>query len=186
MSDLTGAAAQAIEQPHSDVITILLEQHRRIRELFTHVKRAEGRRKQQTFDQLRILRAVHETAEEMVLRPVSCQDAGAAVADARNQEEKRGHQDAQRLGGGECPARSSTACLPNSSEWSWITPSARSKKNSRLCASGNPSPRWSNGRGAASRGKTAPTHPHPSTAGSPIAQWTVGRGPPRSTGPGTR
>jgi len=22
--------------------------------------------------------------------------------------------------------------------------------------------------------KTAPTHPHPSTAGSPIAQWTVG------------
>ena len=40
MSDLTGAAAQAIEQPHGDVITILLEQHRRIRELFAHVKRA--------------------------------------------------------------------------------------------------------------------------------------------------
>lgn len=38
---------------------------------------------------------------EMVLRPVSCQDAGAAVADARNQEEKGGHQDAQRPGGGE-------------------------------------------------------------------------------------
>jgi hypothetical protein len=34
----------AIEQPHGDVITILLEQHRRIRELFTHVKRAEDRR----------------------------------------------------------------------------------------------------------------------------------------------
>ena len=43
MSDLTGAAAQAIEQPHGDVITILLGQHRRIRELFTHVKRAEGK-----------------------------------------------------------------------------------------------------------------------------------------------
>ena len=101
MSDLTGAAAQAIEQPHSDVINILLEQHRLIRELFKHVKRAEGRRKQQTFDELRILLAVHETAGEMVLRPVSCQDAGAAVADARNQEEKRGLQDAQRPGGGE-------------------------------------------------------------------------------------
>jgi Hemerythrin HHE cation binding domain len=88
MSDLTEASAQAIEQPHGDVITILLEQHQRIRELFTDVKRAEGSRKQQAFDELRILLAVHETAEEMVLRPVSCQDAGAAVAGARNQEER--------------------------------------------------------------------------------------------------
>jgi predicted Zn-ribbon and HTH transcriptional regulator len=88
MSDLTGAA-QAIEQPHGDVITILLEQHWRIRELFTHVKRAEGRRKQQAFDELRILLAVHEAAEEMVLRPVSCQDAGAAVADARTRRKGR-------------------------------------------------------------------------------------------------
>jgi hypothetical protein len=41
------------------------------------VKHAEGRRKQQAFDELRILLAAHETAEEMVLRPVSCLDAGA-------------------------------------------------------------------------------------------------------------
>lgn len=38
MSDLTGAAGQAGGQPHGDVITILLEQHRRIRELFPKVK----------------------------------------------------------------------------------------------------------------------------------------------------
>lgn len=88
MSDLSGAAAQAIAQPHDDVIAILLEQHRRIRELLTHVKGTGGKRKQQAFDELRVLLAAHETAEEMVLRPVSCMDAGAAVADARNQEQR--------------------------------------------------------------------------------------------------
>ena len=67
----------AIEQPHGDVITILLEQHRRIRELFTHVKRADGRRKQHAFDELRILLSVHETAEEMVLRKHHPERAGS-------------------------------------------------------------------------------------------------------------
>lgn len=88
MSDLTGAAAQAVDQPQGDVIAILLEQHQRIRELFTDVKGA-GEHKQQAFDELRALLAAHETAEEMVLRPVSSKDTGAAIAEARNQEENQ-------------------------------------------------------------------------------------------------
>jgi predicted Zn-ribbon and HTH transcriptional regulator len=144
MSDLPGAAARAIEQPHGDVIAILLEQHRRIRELFTHVKRAEGRRKQQAFDELRVLLAAHETAEEMVLRPVSCHDAGAAVAGARNREEREATRMLSVLEAMDVSSAESQPTLA--------------------------------GMGAVLRAveKIAPTHPHPSTAGSPIAQWTVG------------
>jgi hypothetical protein len=53
MSDLTGAAKRAVDQLQGDMIAILLEQHQRIRELFAHVKGAEGERKQRAFDELR-------------------------------------------------------------------------------------------------------------------------------------
>src|SRR4051794_41915026 len=79
--------AQAASLPEGDVIRILLEQHARIRELFADVSSAEGEHKAQAFDELRALLAVHETAEEMVLRPGSQKGGGESVADARNHEE---------------------------------------------------------------------------------------------------
>jgi hemerythrin superfamily protein len=175
MSDLTEASAQAIEQPHGDVITILLEQHQRIRELFTDVKRAEGSRKQQAFDELRILLAVHETAEEMVLRPVSCQDAGAAVAGARNQEEREATRmlavlEAMGVSSGEFDrmfAEFEQAVLDHAErEEQQEFPPVRARESQSTLV----------GMGAVLRAAemTAPTHPHPSTAGSPIAQWTMG------------
>src|SRR3954451_14418845 len=97
MSDLAGAAARAVDQPQGDMIAILLEQHQRIRELFAHVKGASGEHKQQAFDELRALLAVHETAEEMVLRPVTNDAAGKAVADARNQEEPHANEVRKKL-----------------------------------------------------------------------------------------
>lgn len=175
MSDLTGAAAQAIEQPHGDVIAILLEQHRRIRELFTHVKRAEGGRKQQAFDELRVLLAAHETAEEMVLRPVSWHDAGAAVAGARNREEREATWMLTAL---EAVNASSAEFDRMFTEFEQVVldhaereeqeefPPVRARESQSTLV----------GMGAVLRAaeKAAPTHPHPSTAGSPIAQWTVG------------
>ena len=175
MSDLTGAAAQAIEQPHGDVIIILLEQHRRIRELFAHVKRAGGRRKQQAFDELRILLAAHETAEEMVLRPVSCLDAGAAVADARNQEEREATRmlsvlEAVNVFSAEFDrmfTEFEQAILDHAErEEQEEFPPVRARNSQSTLV----------GMGAVLRAAemTGPTHPHPSTAGSPIAQWVVG------------
>jgi hemerythrin superfamily protein len=175
MSDLTGPAAQAIEQPHGDVITILLEQHRRIRVLFTHVKHAEGGRKQQVFDELRILLVAHEVAEEMVLRPVSCQDAGAAVADARNQEEREATRMLTVL---EAMGVSDAEFDRMFTEFEQVVldhaereeqeefPPVRARESLSTLV----------GMGTVLRAaeKTAPTHPHPSTAGSPIAQWMVG------------
>ncbi|QIZ39755.1 hypothetical protein FDZ84_24330 [Saccharopolyspora sp. ASAGF58] len=75
-----------------DVVRVLLEQHARIRGLFAEVKNAQGEQKRNRFDELRALLAVHETAEELVLRPIAKKTAGDAEAEARNYEEEEANQ----------------------------------------------------------------------------------------------
>ncbi|SFC33482.1 Hemerythrin HHE cation binding domain-containing protein [Nocardioides terrae] len=87
MGDAAEDRAKAAELPEGDVIAVLLEQHAQIKDLFAEVKRANGPDKKEKFDALRALLAVHETAEELVLRPVSAELAGQDVVDARNREE---------------------------------------------------------------------------------------------------
>src|SRR3954454_22622310 len=77
---------KAQELPEGDIIRVLLLQHARIRNLFKEVQAETGEHKKQAFDELRALLAVHETAEEMVLRPAT-NDTAKDVADARNHEE---------------------------------------------------------------------------------------------------
>lgn len=175
---MNGAAedrARAAALPEGDVIRILLEQHARIRELFAHVKSAEGEHKQQTFDELRALLAVHETAEEMVLRPVSRETAGEAVAEARNGEEKEANkvlkeledidvssgQFDQQLGALE-KAVSHHAEKEESEEFSSVLSDCDEQKRASM------------GKKLRTAESIAPTHSHPAVAGSTTAQWTVG------------
>jgi hemerythrin HHE cation binding domain-containing protein len=175
MSDLTGAAKRAVDQPQGDMIAILLEQHQRIRELFAHVKGASGEHKQQAFDELRALLAVHETAEEMVLRPISSKDAGAAVADARNEEEREATRtltvlemmDVSSAEFDQMFAEFEQAVLDHAShEEQDEFPLVRAREDQDTLVA--------MGRTLRAVEKVAPTHPHPSTAGSPVAQWAVG------------
>ena len=175
MSDLAGAAARAVDQPQGDMIAILLEQHQRIRELFAHVKRASGEHKQQAFDELRALLAVHETAEEMVLRPISSKDAGAEVADARNEEEREATRtltvlemmDVSSAEFDQMFAEFEQAVLDHAShEEQDEFPLVRARENQDTL--------MAMGRTLRAVERVAPTHPHPSTAGSPAAQWAVG------------
>jgi hemerythrin superfamily protein len=175
MSDLAGAAKRAVDQPQGDMIAILLEQHQRIRELFAHVREASGEHRQQAFDELRALLAVHETAEEMVLRPISSKDAGAEVADARNEEEREATRTLTVL---EMTDVSSAefdrmfvefeqAVLDHASheeEDEFPLVRAREDRDTLMAM----------GRTLRAVERIAPTHPHPSTAGSPVAQWAVG------------
>jgi hemerythrin HHE cation binding domain-containing protein len=175
MSDLTGAAARAVDQPQGDMIEILLAQHQRIRELFAQVKEAEGERRQRAFDELRALLAVHETAEEMVLRPISSKDAGAEVADARNEEEREAARtltvlemmDVSSAEFDEKFAGFERAVLDHARhEEKDEFPLVRAREDQdKLLAMG---------RTLRAVERVAPTHPHPSTAGSPVAQWVVG------------
>jgi hemerythrin superfamily protein len=175
MSDLKGSAAEAIDRPDGNVIDILLDQHSRIRELFTHVKGAEGEHKQQAFGELRALLAAHETGEEMVLRPVSEDDAGREVAEARNEEEVKANRmladlekmDTSSVEFDRAFANFELAVLDHAEhEEREEFPAVREREDQDKLVS--------MGKRLKAAEKIAPTHPHPSTAGSTAAQWTVG------------
>lgn len=73
--------------PEGDVIRLLVVQHLHVRECLDRLVAASGAARTAAFDELRVLLAMHETAEEIVLRPVSRDVHGNDVADARNAEE---------------------------------------------------------------------------------------------------
>ncbi|HVT64012.1 MAG TPA: hemerythrin domain-containing protein [Mycobacteriales bacterium] len=77
-----------------DAIDFLLEQHRQVEGLIDQIKTAPAESRGDLFDQLREMLAVHETAEELVLRPVTkaTGDEGKQVADARIAEENKAKQ----------------------------------------------------------------------------------------------
>lgn len=70
-------------------INFLLGQHQKVSQLIEAVRDGTGQARQDYFDQLRELLAVHETAEELILRPITRTEVpgGDMVADARMAEE---------------------------------------------------------------------------------------------------
>jgi hemerythrin superfamily protein len=82
------------EQPiktHDDVVGFLHGQHNEIRRLFAEtVDAADTQSREKVFYELRRLLAVHETAEELVVRPMTRRKVafGEGIADARLEEEK--------------------------------------------------------------------------------------------------
>lgn len=167
--------AWAAELPQGDVIRVLLEQHARIHELFADVKSSTGEHKQQAFDELRALLAMHETAEEMVLRPVSQDMAGASVADARNHEEQEANKVLARLEDMDCASAEFDA-LFGTFEAAVEQHAAKEEHEEFpvVLAHSDEAKRQRMGSQVKAAEAIAPTHPHPSTAGSPAAQWTVG------------
>jgi hemerythrin superfamily protein len=76
-------------QTRGDVVAQLLEQHEQIRAAIDAVAATKtAKSRQDAFDVLRELLARHETAEEMIVRPLTRSvDNGETVADARMEEE---------------------------------------------------------------------------------------------------
>jgi hemerythrin superfamily protein len=74
-----------------DVVDLLLVQHARIEELFTLAAGTQGDAKRAAFDDLVRMLAVHETAEEEVVHPLSrgLVDGGDAMVDDRLAEERQ-------------------------------------------------------------------------------------------------
>ncbi len=159
-----------------DVVRILLDQHLRVGELFARVASTSGEEKQQLFNELRRLLAVHEVAEEMIVRPVTRVAAGGGpVASARNAEERNA---ARRLSELEKLDISSMAFakafatfqkdvleharLEEAEEFPLVV-STRSKFQ-----------RMALGTALQATELVAPTHPHPAAAGSTVAQYVLG------------
>src|SRR5580765_6629128 len=96
MGDAQEDVSKAMELPEGDVIRILLTQHARIRKLFDEIEGAAGAERLNAFRSLCSLLAAHETAEQVVLRPVSRQFS-PHVADERTHEEEEATEVLSRL-----------------------------------------------------------------------------------------
>jgi hypothetical protein len=175
MGDTAEDRKQAAELPEGDVVRVLLEQHARIRELFADVKTAEGEHKQHAFDELRALLAVHETAEEMVLRPVTAKTAGQSVVDARNQEEAEANEVLKKLEKLDVDSPDFDQMLDDfESAVDDHAEAEESEEFPTVLADCDEEKRRTMGTHLRAAESIAPTHPHPSTAGSTVAQYTVG------------
>jgi hemerythrin superfamily protein len=167
--------AKAAQLPEGDVIRILLEQHARIRELFADVTTAEGDHKSQAFDELRALLAVHETAEEMVLRPVTEKAGAESVAKARNQEEAEANEVLKELEKMDVASADFDAKLASfEKSVDEHAEKEESEEFPTILSSCDEEERATMGKRLKRAESLAPTHPHPSTAGSPMAQKTLG------------
>ncbi|MFC7303296.1 hemerythrin domain-containing protein [Streptomyces monticola] len=76
---------------NQDVVTLLKEQHTRIRTLMDEVASTRGEERRHLFQDLVRLLAVHETAEEEVVHPFARKnvEGGEAVVDDRVSEEEK-------------------------------------------------------------------------------------------------
>src|SRR6185312_830320 len=79
------------ENTHGDVVAQLLEQHEQVRAAIDGVaKTTTAESRQEAFDRLRELLARHETAEEMIIRPLTRRAVGGEdIADDRMAEENQ-------------------------------------------------------------------------------------------------
>jgi hemerythrin superfamily protein len=176
MANASGSGPQAAQLPEGDVVRILLDQHARIRDLFGQVRQATGRRKQDVFDELRRLLAVHEAAEEMIVRPLTRSAAGGnRIASARNHEE---HMAAHLLADLKKLALTSTAFSDALAEFEAKVLGHAEQEEAEefplIAKSRSEQQRAWLGRGLRLAEAMAPTHPHPTAAGSTAAQYVLG------------
>ncbi|WP_435771441.1 hemerythrin domain-containing protein [Nocardioides sp. SYSU DS0651] len=163
------------ELPEGDVVRILLEQHVRIRELFTEVKAAAGDRKQQLFDELRALLAVHETAEELVVRPMTTASGAQEVADARNAEEADANTALKTLEETDVSDRDFDVLLAAfEDDVLHHAEAEEAEEFPVLLDAFNEEARRLMGLQVRAAEKVAPTHPHPTAAGSTARQLVMG------------
>lgn len=175
MSNAARERAEAAKLPQDDIIALLLTQHARMRELFPEVHLSLGDEKRAKFAELRSLLAVHEAAEEMILRPVAKREAGEREAASRNEEEEEAGRilaELERMDpdGSQFEAKlmefekavGDHADHEEQEEFPAVldgcTPEQRQKMGKRLLLAE----------------RAAPTHAHPAAAGSSAAQWAVG------------
>jgi hemerythrin superfamily protein len=149
--------------PETDAVGLLLRQHEEIRRLFRAVEKSSGAQREEAFERLRRLLAVHETAEEQVVHPLIRRSVpyGEQIVDARLAEERQGKRmlrDLERMGTSDPSftpmfARFSAAVLEHAErEEREEFPALRRRGQAEL-------------RGLAAAIKAAeamaPTHPHP-------------------------
>lgn len=175
MGDSAEDRAKAAKLPEGDVIRVLLEQHAQVRDLFKTVTASSGDEKKANFDRLRALLAVHETAEEMVLRPVTARVVSQHVADARNKEEAEANEvlaELEKLDVDDAGFDARFASFEKSVDEH--ADAEEHEEFEQVIAACDAEERLKLGGRIKAAEAIAPTHPHPTAAGSTAAQMTLG------------
>jgi len=175
MGDAAQDRMKARELPEGDVIRILLEQHAQVRDTFAEIQNAPADERQEPFDRLRALLAVHETAEELVLRPQADDSQWKDVANDRNREEEEANEVLASL---EDMDTASEAFLEKLQAFEKAVDqhaeAEETKEFPRVLEGLDADERRKLGRRLEAVQKMAPTHPHPTAAGSTTAQALTG------------
>lgn len=172
---MTDTAALRTDTGTEDVIAVLVHQHELVKQAFVETFAAEGGARQASFDRLRALLALHETAEEMVLRPSTRSIGAADVADARNAEEASATKALAELEDMGCDDARFTASLRTLHQD--VIAHARAEETlefPRILDEVPAESRSDMGRRLLAVEAAGPTHPHPSTAGSTGRSWALG------------
>lgn len=170
MGDANEDLKKAAELPEGDVIKLLLEQHARIRTLFSDVHDAVGTARAEIFAELRALLAVHETAEQLVLRPASRKVAGEDVVDARLKEEEEATKvlaELERLDVNSPEFHEQVTAFQKSVEEH--AEAEEHEEFDAVLAGCTVEERQTMGRRLTATESIAPTRPHPAVAGSTAA-----------------
>jgi hemerythrin superfamily protein len=159
-----------------DVVELLIHQHEEIKRLFAKVEKQTGKPRAESFDRLRHLLAVHETAEEEIVHPFARTkiNKGAAIVDSRLEEEhsaKEALQELERLG------PDAPEFGPKFAEFGKaVTAHAEHEEHEEFAQiRGAATPQQIKGMAAAVKmaEAVAPTHPHPGTE-SPTKNLVMG------------
>lgn len=175
MSTSDAERSAAARLPDGDVVGLLLQQHARIRELFAAVPAATGNARKRAFDELRALLAVHEAAEELIVRPVAERTAGAGEAKARNAEEKEASRILKQLEGMDVSSEGFEEALAEFEQA--VSDHAGHEEREEfpaLLAQCTEEQRREMGDRLRKAEHLAPTHPHPGATGSPAALKLTG------------
>ncbi|MBR7828043.1 hemerythrin domain-containing protein [Actinospica sp. MGRD01-02] len=166
---------QADELPAGSVVSVLLEQHAKIRELFEQTAEARGAARRRAFDELRELLAVHEAGEEIVVRPVTKAAADGKIADERNHEEKEAAKELAELESRDISSRGFAESLAElESDVSDHADAEERDEFPYLLSAVDQDTQMKMGARLLKVQRAAPTHPHPTAAGSPTAQAVLG------------
>jgi hemerythrin superfamily protein len=159
------------------LIDLLLEDHQTVRRLFTEIATATGDRRAELFDTLRETLVRHEVAEEEIVRPLtkSSVPGGKQLMEERISEESKA----------EGILRQMEKAKVGSSEWEDLFETLRTgvlehaemeetREFPQLQAHVPAEQLEERAKIFESAKKLAPTHPHPMTGNTPLANMTLG------------
>jgi len=147
-----------------DVVAFLTAQHQQVRTLLGEVLATTGEERQRCFDDVRELLARHETAEEMIVRPLTRKASqGEQVADARMAEENEAKEVLAKLEKMDVDSAEFTTAFTDFRQSVLAHADAEEGQEFPLLRESTDSDALQKARSAVEVAeKMAPTHPHPS------------------------